>query len=315
VKAFLLALVMALFAAGAAFAQNLSLRAPEWAAPMAAADTLATTGGRAALAGLGREVAVRVTIAPVAGGVARVVRYEAGGANAQIFLRRFTGHQSAGWWAWGPETPTLVEVTPAQRSEIDRLARAALADQSGETGGACTDGERAFVELAVAARTIVSTRSCVRADPISALVRRLSDVAGSRTEAELHATAEAELLAADRAFNDLSARSGPAAAFGAYAAENAMMFVDGRAPIVGREAIAQFWAGLARGATLTWVPERARVADRGDMGWTWGRGTFTGARGEKSYSLYVTIWTRDFTGAWKFAGDLGVDAPAPEAAR
>jgi hypothetical protein len=54
----------ALVLSAPAFAQNLSLRAPQWAQAMLAADVTPTTGGRALIAAEGIPLSVRVTIAP-----------------------------------------------------------------------------------------------------------------------------------------------------------------------------------------------------------------------------------------------------------
>ena len=59
-----------------ASAQNLSLRAPQWAQALLSADVTPTTGGRAFISAEGVSLAVRVTLAPTRGGVARVIRYE-----------------------------------------------------------------------------------------------------------------------------------------------------------------------------------------------------------------------------------------------
>ena len=105
---------VALWATPAA-AQNLSLRAPGWAQALVASDVIPTTGGRAAIAADGIEFAARITIAPVDGGVARVIRYEARDGAQVLALRAFTGHTSTGWWIWGPDTPRLLETPSALR--------------------------------------------------------------------------------------------------------------------------------------------------------------------------------------------------------
>lgn len=298
--------MLALALTGAAHAQNLSLSAPDWATRLVAADLLPTTGGRAALAADGIDLAVRVTIAPRQGGVARVVRYEAGRGGDRLFLRRFTGHPTTGWWLYGPDTPEVSAAPTALRTEIARLARAALSAEAG-VEEACPSGERIFVEIYSGGRSASAARSCVGGDAVGALARRLSDAAGSRTEEELFAAAREELLAADRAFNASAQRDGIAAAFRTFAAQDAVIFPGGTPPRVGPDAIAQVYAALPAGTRLAWAPEDARVSARGDMGWTWGRATMTDAQGRRTPLQYVTIWTRDYEGNWRFAADLGVE--------
>ena len=88
---FVFAAAMAVSLAAPALAQNLSLRAPQWAQALLAADVTPTTGGRAMISTEGVALAVRVTIAPASGGIARVIRYDLRGDEGTLFVRRFTG--------------------------------------------------------------------------------------------------------------------------------------------------------------------------------------------------------------------------------
>jgi ketosteroid isomerase-like protein len=49
------------------------------------------------------------------------------------------------------------------------------------------------------------------------------------------------------------------------------------------------------------------VSERGDMGWTWGNATYTAPDGTHTTGRYVSIWTRDLDGNWKYALDAGVN--------
>ena len=216
----------ALVLSAPASAQNLSLRAPQWAQAMLAADVTPTTGGRALIAAEGIPLSVRVTIAPARGGVARVIRYDLRDGAGSIALRRFTGHPSTGWWLWGGDTPRVTTVTAAQRTEIATLARAAsgVAGQLGGDGEPCAAGEQAYIEIAVEGRASSLSRACVAAsDAGGRLALRLSELAGSRTEEELAAAAVSELMEADRAFAARARSEGVPAAFAAYAAEDALI--------------------------------------------------------------------------------------------
>ncbi len=301
----LTAFVVACALAAPALAQNLTLRAPDWATRLVAADLLPTTGGRPVLAADGVDLSVRVTTAPYQGGVARVVRYDSGPETNRLALRRFTGHPSTGWWLWGPDTPVVSTPAAATRAEIDRLARSALTTAAiGSDGNAsCPTGERIYVEIYADRRSASATRSCMGSDAIGALARRVSDLGGSRTEEELAAAARRELLDVDRAFNALAQAEGVRAAFARYAAQNGKLFRSGQTPAVGPQAIA---GEFSEGARLVWAPEDAQVSTRGDMGWTWGRATYTNAAGESAPTQYVTVWTRDFEGEWRFVADVGI---------
>ncbi len=303
------ALCGAAFLLGApASAQNLALRAPQWAQAMVSADVTPTTGGRSLILAEGIALAVRVTIAPAAGGVARVIRYDLRGDTGTIALRRFTGHPSTGWWLWGGDTPHVSEVSAAQRTEIANLARAAagIAGQLGGDTEACPAGERAFIELAVNGRATSLSRACiVNTDAAGRLALRLSDIAGSRTEEELAAAAVAELLEADRAFAARARSEGVPAAFAAFAAEDALV-VSSESVSTGRAGIAERYLSWPDGARLEWAPEAARVSARGDMGWTWGNSTYTSPDGTRTPGRYISVWTRDYAGEWRFAFDAAV---------
>lgn len=294
-----------------ASAQNLSLRAPPWAQALVAADVTPTTGGRAILAGDGIDLSVRVTLAPNRGGVARVIRYDQRAGGSELAIRRFTGHPSTGWWLWGGDTPLIVTPTAAQRTEIGTLARAAMSVAASIGAGAgdeaCPQGEQIYVEVALGARSTSFTRACAGAnDAAGRLALRMSEFAGSRTEEELAAAAVSELMAADVAFAAMARAQGVPAAFTEYAASDALMV--SRSNIVsGQDGVAQRFASWPQGARLEWNPEGGRVAARGDMGWTWGNSVYVAPDGARTPGRYVTVWTRDYEGRWRFAFDGGLD--------
>jgi ketosteroid isomerase-like protein len=290
----ILATVLAVLALAApAAAQNLSLRAPQWAQPLIASDIIATLGGRAAIEGEGIVSSARVTIAPLGGGVARVIRFDAREDGASIALRRFTGHPNTGWWLWGPDTPYVSTPTPAQRQELITLTRGASGMASVVGGGvqaqSCASGQQAFIEIFSGGRASSVTRACVAAsDAAGQLALRLSEIAGSRNDEELMVAAQNELLAVDRAFSAMAGEEGVAEAFAHYGS--------------GRVITAPWPAG----AQLAWTPETARVSSRGDMGWTTGAASITAADGARTQRRYIRVWTRDFDGNWRYAFDAPV---------
>jgi ketosteroid isomerase-like protein len=303
------AAAVALAVSGAALAQNMSLRAPDWAQSLLAADIIPTTGGRAALAAEGIATSVRVTVAPRRGGVARVIRYDAPTTGtATISLRRFTGHPSTGWWLWGADAPRVTPVAAAQQQEIANLARTLLG-VGGAIGGdtdTCVSGEQAYLEIAVNGRTTSMARACVtQVDAAGRLTLRLSELAGSRTEEELAAAAVNELLDADRALAAMARADGAPAAFARYAASDAVV-ASSEAVASGSEAVTQRFANWPQGARLERTPESARVSARGDMGWTYGTMTQVGADGARTTGRYVSVWTRDYEGAWRYAFDAPI---------
>ena len=256
----------------------------------------------------GIDMAVRVTLASPNGGVARVIRYDLRGEQGTLNLRRFTGHPSTGWWLWGGDAPRVTQVTPAQRTEIATLTRAVMG-VTGSVGGSeevCQAGEQAYIEVALAGRATSFSRPCVaNTDVAGRLALRLSEIAGSRTEEELSRAAVAELLEADRAFAVKAAADGVPAAFNQYAAEDALI-VTSDTLSTGRAGIAARYQNWPEGARLEWAPETARVSERGDMGWTWGNSTYIAADGARTTGRYVSVWTRDYDGNWRFAFDAPI---------
>lgn len=298
----------ALLIGGTAFAQNLALRAPQWAQALLSADVTPTTGGRSLILAEGIPVAVRVTIAPSRGGIARVIRYDQTADSASLYVRRFTGHPSTGWWLWGGDSPRVDAIAAAQRTEIANLVRSAagVAGQVGGSNEVCANGEQAFVEISFEGRASSLGRACVaNTDAAGRLILRLSELAGSRTEEELAAAATDELMAVDRAFNAKAQADGVPAAFEHYAAEDAIIVTSGEIAS-GRAGIAHTYTGWPTGARLSWAPETARVSARGDMGWTWGNSVMTLPDGTRTNGRYVAIWTRDYEGNWKYAFDAPI---------
>ena len=160
---FVAAAVFAL--AGPAFAQT-NARAPDWARPILANDAEAMRLNRPNLAAPEGGVAVRLTIAPAQGGVARLIRYDSSPPAAGLGVRAFTGHLRNGWMLWGGENPLARPVAAAKKAELDRLARAALSASliSGEgsqsSAAVCTEGDYAWLEVADGARSVTFERRC-----------------------------------------------------------------------------------------------------------------------------------------------------------
>jgi ketosteroid isomerase-like protein len=294
--------------AAPAFGQNLSLRAPQWATPLIISDITPTNGGRSSIAAPGIDMAVRVTIAPSSGGaVARVIRYDLRGQTATLHVHRFTKPNGA-WLLWGADTPRVTPVSAAQRAEIAPLVRAVMG-VAGGVGGAedvCEGGEQAYLEVAYEGRATTFSRPCLaNTDAAGRLALRLSELAGSRTEEELAAAAVAELLAVDRAFAAKAAADGVPAAFNEYAAPDGLI-VTSDAIATGRAGIAARYQNWPEGARLEWAPQTARVSQRGDMGWTWGNSTYIAPDGARTPGRYVSVWTRDPDGDWRFAFDASI---------
>lgn len=124
--------------------------------------------------------------------------------------------------------------------------------------------------------------------------------------------AEAEtLIAADRAFAELSEMSNPKAAFAAYMAPNGLMLPRAsQGAIEGLEnVVAAFGTEPDPGYDLLWQPQYAEVAAAGDMGWTWGQYQVLVDGVEISSGKYVNVWQKQADGTWKVRADIGNQRP------
>lgn len=116
---------------------------------------------------------------------------------------------------------------------------------------------------------------------------------------------ENQLLAADRAFSDLSVKRGLPYAFLATMANDGRLYGNGNdPPVYGRT---QAFRHLTRRqpGTLSWTPETARISGDGRMGWTSGRWLLVARGGkQKTTGNYVAIWTKDRRDVWKVQAEM-----------
>ncbi len=125
---------------------------------------------------------------------------------------------------------------------------------------------------------------------------------------------EAELIEVDRAFAGSMAEGGLDAWVEHFAPEGAM--ISGQGEITGEPYIRAAMAPVFSDSMVvfTWSPERARVAESGELGYTVGdyRISRRDSTGEVAETLdrgkYVSIWRRQPDGSWKVVADIGSSA-------
>jgi len=110
------------------------------------------------------------------------------------------------------------------------------------------------------------------------------------------------LLDLDHTFSVDSASNGMIRAFEAWSAEDVRVLRDTRFPAVGKT------AGLSlieeKSGMLTWIPEKAEIADSADLGFTYGKASFKAPKAESSQSgYYLRIWKKLDDGQWKVVVD------------
>ena len=108
-------------------------------------------------------------------------------------------------------------------------------------------------------------------------------------------------------------------AFGAWFATDAVTLANGKAPVMGHDAIAAAATWSPESYQLTWTPEGARMAVGGDMGFTWGhyQGVSKDAEGNtvKTTGRYMTVWKKQVDGSWKVELDASNDGPPEDCCR
>jgi ketosteroid isomerase-like protein len=127
-------------------------------------------------------------------------------------------------------------------------------------------------------------------------------------------TLKKEVLAADRAFSELSKAKGTKEAFIFYAAPEVIKPQPDQQPIIGKDAlINSFEKTPAQDFELTWEPLKAEVS--GSLGYTFGnyflKTKMADMRDTIFYGNYVSIWKKQPNGTWQYVLDTGNPTPGP----
>jgi ketosteroid isomerase-like protein len=109
--------------------------------------------------------------------------------------------------------------------------------------------------------------------------------------------------------SDVAAGGGNA--FASWFAEDGITLANGKAPVVGRQAIAAQAVWSAKDYQLTWTPQGGQLS--GDMGFTFGHyeGRSKDAQGYPVVTTgrYFTVWKKQSNGDWKVELDASQDGP------
>lgn len=123
-----------------------------------------------------------------------------------------------------------------------------------------------------------------------------------------------DAMSADRAFSAMAQTKGIAAAFGAYAAPNAIKFGAGE-QIRGPADIAKsMQSDDAEGSKLSWEPKEGVPSADGSQVVVWGRWIYKGPAGSnvEVHGTYLTVWAKQADGSWKYSHDIGNADPKPK---
>ena len=110
---------------------------------------------------------------------------------------------------------------------------------------------------------------------------------------------------------DVLARGG--AGFASWFADDGVALGNGKAPLIGKVAIAKSATWLPQDYQLTWTPTDGMMGPSGDMGYTWGHyeGRSKDASGNPvlTSGRYITMWRKEPDGSWKVVLDAGANEP------
>lgn len=112
----------------------------------------------------------------------------------------------------------------------------------------------------------------------------------------------------DRFYSAISAEKGMNAAFLAMFDAAGVMLTVNNLPIVGHKAISELLSQRNDIAfTLTWEPSFEKIADSGDLGYSYGMYSITDKISKSiiGEGTYVTIWHKNKNGEWKAVLDSG----------
>ncbi len=119
------------------------------------------------------------------------------------------------------------------------------------------------------------------------------------------------LFALEAKFARATAQGG-GSAFASWFADDAVTLSNGKAPVIGRAAIAEQATWSPKSYQLTWTPAGGLLA--GEMGYTWGhyQATALNSDGQRSTTAgrYLTIWKKQASSEWKVELDASNDEPA-----
>jgi ketosteroid isomerase-like protein len=121
-----------------------------------------------------------------------------------------------------------------------------------------------------------------------------------------HEEALDEMVAADRAFSDSSAKQGMKKAFLEFVADDAVLLRPGYLPIVEGDVVKFLTSQEDTSFVMTWTPKGGQLAKSNDLGFTYGVYEIKlKANDSLLNGTYLSIWQKQKSGKWKFVLDTG----------
>ncbi len=121
-----------------------------------------------------------------------------------------------------------------------------------------------------------------------------------------HETLKSELYAVEKEFCDMAQSEGVQNAFVHFAADSAVVQRKGQL-VKGKESIKKQYESFPRDVKLLWKPDFADVSTSGDLGYTYGKYTYTTTDSlghtTQNEGIFHTVWKRQPDGQWRFVWD------------
>lgn len=116
-----------------------------------------------------------------------------------------------------------------------------------------------------------------------------------------------EIVKTEQNFSGMAQREGIPKAFLHYAADDAVLMRNNQL-IIGKESLNESYSNQQyENVKLTWKPDFVDVSASGDLGYTYGKYTYTVSDSlgiaSTSEGIFHTIWKRQKDGSWKFVWD------------
>lgn len=117
-----------------------------------------------------------------------------------------------------------------------------------------------------------------------------------------------EIADAEKAFEKMAAEKGIEEAFWFFAGNNAVIKRQNDSLIKGRDNIRQYYsADFYKTATVAWAPDFVDVAESGDLGYTYGKYTWSAkdslGQVQEFKGVFHTVWKKQEDGNWRYVWD------------
>ncbi len=120
---------------------------------------------------------------------------------------------------------------------------------------------------------------------------------------------KSEIVITELEFAEMAHKEGIPKAFITYAAEDVVLLRNNNL-IIGKESLREMFTNKEsdfNNVSLTWKPDFVDVSSSGDLGYTYGKYTYTktDSTGKTvvTEGIFHTVWKRQADGTWKFVWD------------